>query len=456
MTLTRVIHNARRPVALAAMLLGVLMLAPRPAATQSAEDIRMTVGKSIVIDYPEDIRQVSTTDPAIADYAVITTREILVNAKKIGSTTIVVWSASDQRMFYNVTVELDVEPLRRMLRETFPNENIDVRTSGDSVSLNGLVSTQDVADRAAALAAVFAPTVVNNLQLPVPGIEQQVLLRVKFASLDRTKAQQYGINFFTNGALNVNGGYVSPIQSAGAAGTKQAFNIGGTFPTLNNFEATIQALQQQNILEILAEPNLVTSNGQEANFLVGGQFPVPVLQGGANSGAVTIQFKEFGIRLTFTPQITLNDTIKLNLLQEVSSLDYGNAVSIAGFLVPAIATRRAESVVELGDGQSFVVAGLLSNQERDQFAQIPVISKIPILGNLFKARTANNQQTELVMLVTPEITLPLDPGDPKPDVTMPNPFLQRMTPEQLDQGIKMQEEKRGAVDQPKQAIRASK
>lgn len=446
MTLTRVIKTARRPVAGAAALLAVLLLAPRPAATQSAEDIRMTVGKSIVIDYPEDIRQVSTTDPNIADYAVITTREILVNAKGLGSTTLVVWSSSDQRMFYNVTVELDIEPLRRMLRETFPNETIDVRTSNQSVSLNGMVSSQEVADRAAAIASVFAMTVVNNLQLPVPGVEQQVLLRVRFASLDRTKAQQYGIRFGTGSAFNVNG-----TLNAGDRNS----NITAVFPTLNDFNTAIDALQSQNILEILAEPNLVTSNGTEASFLVGGEFPVPVLQGGANSGAVTIQYREFGIRLRFTPTITPNDTIKLTLNQEVSSLDLSNGINISGFFIPALSTRRAESLVELSDGQSFVVAGLLNNQERDQFAQIPVISQIPILGNLFKTRTERKDQTELVMLVTPEITLPLNPNDPKPDVTMPNPFLQRMTPEQLQQGIKMQEEKRGAVDRPKQTIRAS-
>jgi pilus assembly protein CpaC len=423
MTLIGLIQNARRPVVVAATLLALTMLAPRPAATQGAEDIAMTVGKSIVIDYPADIRQVSTTDPEIADFSVISTREVLVNAKGLGSTTIVIWTAGDQRMFYNVTVSLDVEPLRRILRETFPGETIDVRTSGESVSLNGMVTTQEVAERAAALASVFAMTVVNNLQLPAPGIEQQVLLRVKFATLDRQRAQQYGVNFFTNGALNVNGGFVN----SGA----RNFSIGGIFPTLDDFQVAIQALQQQNILQILAEPNLVTSNGTEASFLVGGEFPIPVLQGGANSGAVTIQYREFGIRLRFTPTVTANDTIKLTLNQEVSSLDLANGLTIAGFFIPALSTRRAESFVELGEGQSFVVAGLLSNEERDQFSQIPVISKIPILGNLFKSREERKQQTELVMLVTPEITLPLNPNDPKPEVTMPNEFLDRVTPEDL-------------------------
>lgn len=432
--LLRVIKGARRPLGLAGALLALLALAPRPAATQSAEEIRLTIGKSIVIDYPENIRQVSTTDPNVADYAVITTREILINAKAQGSTTIVVWSASDQRMFYNITVEPDLEPMRRLLRETFPNETIDLRASGTSVSLIGTVSSQTVADRAATLVAGLGQNVVNNLQVPAAGVEKQVLLRVKFASLDRSRAEQLGINFFTNGAFNINGSPRDPVSAfpniTSGLNSSDA-NIRGVFPTLNDFQIALQALQQQNVLQILAEPNLVTSNGSEASFLAGGEFPVPTLQGGANSGAVTIQYREFGIRLRFTPVITPNQTIKLTLNQEVSSLDFSNAITLSGFLIPALTTRRAESSVELSDGQSFVVAGLLSNEERELFNRIPVISNIPILGNLFKNKNERRSQTELVLLVTPEITMPLNPNDPKPEVTMPNPFLERLRPEDV-------------------------
>lgn len=420
----RVLQNPAAAFAPTLLLMTSLLIASGlPARAQGAEELDLTVGMSIVIDYPEDIRQISTSDPDIIDVSAVTTRQILVHGRGLGSATMVIWTVNDQRMFYNASVSLNVDPLRRILRETFPEDAIEVSTSGETISLTGMAESQEIADRAATLAAAFAPTVVNNLLLPPPPIEQQVLLRVKFATLDRQKAQQLGIDFFTNGAFNVNGGFVSSGSSDP--------NIGGILSTLDNFQVAIEALQRDNVLQILAEPNLVTSNGQEANFLVGGEFPIPVLQGAGNTGAVTIQYKEFGIRLRFTPQITGNETIKLTLNQEVSSLDLANGVNLSGFFIPALSTRRAETLVELADGQSFVVAGLLSNEERDQFSQIPVISQIPILGNLFKSRQERKQRTELVMLVTPEITMPLGPNDPRPEIGFPNEFLPRLTPEEL-------------------------
>ena len=371
MTPIRVFNKAAsgqvRRVLFTAALLG---LAASRFQAQSAEDLRITVGKSIVIDYPGDIRQISTSNPEVVDASPVTTREILMSGKGLGSATMVVWSKADQRMFYNVTVELNLEPLRRILQETFPDEKIDIHSSRDSVSLNGMVSSKDVADRAVALAATFAKTVVNNLQVAAGAIEKQILLRVKFAELDRSRAQQFGVNFLSTGALNTigaistgqfNSGAVVP--GVGAAPTtltiSDALNIFAFRPDLN-IGAFIKDLETENVLQILAEPNLVTTNGKEANFLVGGEFPVPILQGGANSGAVTIQFKEFGIRLLFTPVMTGNKTIKLALRQEVSTIDFANAVSLQGFLIPALSTRRAETNVELSEGQTFVVAGLMA------------------------------------------------------------------------------------------------
>ena len=207
MTSIRVFDNAAggqiRRIVLTAALLG---LAAGTCLAQSAEDLRITVGKSIVIDYPGDIRQISTSNPEIVDASPVTTREILMSGKGLGSATMVVWSKTDQRMFYNVTVELNLEPLRRMLQDTFPDEKIDVHSSRDSISLNGTVSNKDVAERATALSATFAKTVVNNLPVAAGPIEKQILLRVKFAELDRSKAQQYGVNILSSGALNTIGG----------------------------------------------------------------------------------------------------------------------------------------------------------------------------------------------------------------------------------------------------------
>jgi pilus assembly protein CpaC len=284
--------------------------------------------------------------------------------------------------------------------------------------------------------------VVNNLYVAAGPIEKQILLRVKFAELDRSKAESYGINILSTGALNTVGGVGTEQFNSGALqpGTggapttisiTDALNIFALHPGNLNLASFIKALETDNVLQILAEPNLVTTNGQQANFLVGGEFPVPILQGGANAGAVTIQFKEFGIRLLFTPQITGNKTIKLALRQEVSTIDLSNAVSLQGFLIPALATRRAETSVELAEGQTYVVAGLMDRRETDAMNKIPVISSIPILGALFKSKIENKNNTELVMLVTPEVTEALGPNDPKPSPYFPRDFLKRIEPKDL-------------------------
>jgi pilus assembly protein CpaC len=283
------------------------------------------------------------------------------------------------------------------------------------------VSNKDVADRAAALAAVAAKTVVTNLTIPGPGIDDQIQLRVRFVELDRQRIQEAGIDFFVNGANNTFGGI----------GTGQ-FDFGSTFQVFSifnnlNVEARLKALQTQNVLQILAEPNLVTSNGKEANFLVGGEFPIPVLQN-TNGNSITIMFKEFGIRLRFTPIITPNGTIKLALAQEVSTIDTQNSITIAGFFIPALSTRRAETNVELQAGQTFLVAGLMDNRDTDAFQKIPGISSIPILGNLFKSKRENKANTELVMFVTPEIARPLPVGAPAPEFTFPREFLEHLNP----------------------------
>jgi len=402
---------------------------------QSAEELRLTVGKSVVIDYPSDIRQISTSSPEIVDASPVTTREILLHGKGLGNATLVVWSKTGERTFYNVTVDLNLDSLRKILKDSFPNEQIVPESSRDSLTLNGKVSSKEIADRAIALATTFAKTVVNNMELGVPPVEKQVLLRVRFAELDRTKAEEYGVNWFSQAGQT--GFYAStqqsPISSTTQAGSGQntltigsALNLFAFDPKLN-LGAFLQALQSENILQILAEPNLVTTNGKEAYFLVGGEFPVPVLQGGGNAGSVTVQFKEFGIRLRFTPVITGNRTIKLHLTQEVSTLDAADGVTFNGFVIPAISTRRAETDVELGEGQSFVVAGLLDNRDTESLSKLPFLGDIPVLGALFKSKTVKKSRTDLVMLVTPEVTQPLGPNDPRPEIAFPKDFLVRLT-----------------------------
>jgi len=424
------IQKAARAIA---SLAAVVVLTTGALPAQTAENLRLTLGKSIVVDYPEDVRQLSTTNPDVADVTVVTTREILVHAKGLGSTDIVVWSANNQRMFYNVAVELNVDSLRRVLRESFPNETIDVRTSGDSISLNGKVSSKEVADRAAALSAVAAKTVVSNLFIQIPGIDDQIQLRVRFVELDRQKVIEQGINIFSTGAANTfgtssTGQFSSPtIDSKTRTFTAQALNLFLFRPDIN-LGATIQDLETKNVLQILAEPNLVTTSGKEASFLVGGEFPIPIVQS-STSNSVTIQFKEFGIRLRFTPVITGNGTIKMDLHQEVSTIDSTNSITLNGFFIPALSTRRAETNVELKPGQTFLVAGLLDNRETKQLQKMPIIGDIPILGTLFKSRKENKSNTELVMFVTPEIILAQPAGTPIPEFKYPEPFLDLVNPD---------------------------
>ena len=418
----------------AATVLFVRML----SAQGGPEDVRLTVGKSIVIDYPAEIARISTSNADIADASPVTGREVLVHGKSYGTVTLVVWSKAGQRNFYNITVEQNLEPLRRLLKETFPSEDIHVQSSRDSLSLTGHVSSKDVADRATALATPFAKTVVNDVQVAEAPVEKQVLLRIKFAELDRSASNQFAVNLLSTGATNTIGSVstgqassTTPSSIGGGQATtfsiSNALNIFAFRPDLN-LGAFIQALEQKNLLQTLDEPTLMTTNGKEASFLVGGEFPIPVLQGGANSGAVTIQFREFGVRLTFTPTITSHNNIRLHVKPEVSALDYTNALSFNGYTIPALSSRKMETNIVLGEGQSFVIGGLIDNQVTETIAKIPGLASLPILGNLFKSRSLTKSDTELIVLVTPEITMPLEPGDMKPMPSMPRPFLVPVTP----------------------------
>ena len=432
-----------RVSALAALTTGI-------GLAQSGEELRMTVGKSVVIDYPADVRQIFTSNPEILDASPVTTREILVQGKGLGSATMVVWSKAGQRTFYNVNVELNLDPLRHLLKDTFPNEDIQTHSSRDSIALLGRVSNKDVGERAMTIAAGFGKTVINNMQVASPAVEKQILLRVKFAQLDRNKESQFGINLTgLAGQTQLGGGtgQFSPPAFTGSTaittlGTAvatagqslvsipAALSIFGFDPKLN-IGAFIKALETESILEILAEPNLVTTSGKEAYFLSGGEFPVPVLQGGSNAGAVTIQFREFGIRLRFLPVITDHHTIKMHLYQEVSTLDQADGVTLNGFQIPALATRKTDTDIELAEGQSFVVSGLVNNQEVDSYSKIPLLSSLPIFGALFKSKQEQRQRTDLLLVVTPEITEPLNPGQ-IPNIYMPKEFLVRMDPNSAD------------------------
>jgi pilus assembly protein CpaC len=415
----------RRAIGILVCLLAPLAL---PAPTP---ELKLMSGTSTVIDCAADIERISTGSPDVADAVSVSRREVLVQAKTPGLASIIVWSKGGGRTLYEIDVEQNLEPLRKLVEQTFPNEKIQVQGAHDSLSLTGLVSSQTVADRATALVAPWAKVVVNNLERSEA--EKQILLRVKFAELDRTAADSFGVNLVSAGAANTIGGtttgqFAAPslTQLTGSMGA----HIGGTTSTFSisnalnifafrpdlNLGAFISALETQGLMKILAQPNLVASNGKEASFLVGGEFPIPIVQGGPNVGAVTIQFKEFGIRLTFLPALTERNTIKLHVKPEVSSIDITNSVNLAGYTIPGLSTRRIDTEIELGEGQSFVIGGLLDDRVTQSLSQIPGLARLPVLGELFKSRQVNRSKTELIVMVTPEFTRPLNPDEPKPEL----------------------------------------
>ncbi len=417
----------------AALVLGAVTQPP-------AEEISLAAGGSAVIDYPEDIGRISTSSPETVDAVVVSRREVLLQAKSYGVSTIVVWSKNGRRDFYRVTVAINVEPVRKVLADSFPGEKIDVRAMRDALSLSGCVSSQTVADRAAALVAPFAKSVVNNLRVSTE-IEKQILLRVRFAELDRSASVNLGGSLISTGALNTVGSVTTGQfasaslnkiessrngQATGEFSISDTLNVFAFLPDLN-LAAVIKALQGRGVLQILAEPNLVTTNNKEANFLAGGEFPVPVVQGGGNNNAVTVQFREFGVRLSFLPVVTPHNTIKLHVKPEVSSLDYTNGVTLSGFTIPALSTRRMETDVELRPGQSFVIAGLIDDRVTETMQKIPGLAHIPVLGAFFKSKSESKTKTELVVLVTPEITDMQSAARPPSGPVMPLEFLPPQT-----------------------------
>jgi pilus assembly protein CpaC len=277
--------------------------------------------------------------------------------------------------------------------------------------------------------------VVNLLNVNVPASDPQILLKVRFASVDRSLEKQLGINFFSSGFGNVisgvsTGQYSPPSVSIPAAGTAavptitNSLNLFTFLPGLN-VGATLESLESKGIVQVLAQPNVLAANGKQASFLAGGEFPYPVVQGSASgaAGAVTIEFKEFGVRLNFIPTITPRGSIRLQVAPEVSSLDFSNAIEVSGFNVPAINTRKVKTEVELSDGQSFAIGGLLDNRDTETYEKIPFLGDIPILGKLFQSMQKTRNNTELIVIVTPEVVAPIQAGTALPELKYPTKFL---------------------------------
>jgi pilus assembly protein CpaC len=409
-------------------------LPPQSEQAQGSAPLRVMVGKSLLINTTERLRRISVTDDSIASVKPITPTQILVHGRTPGEVSLLIWDELERSRSFDLRVDVDVTACAEEEHRVFPDEQIAVTPSRAAIVLSGHVSTEDVAKRAGELAGAYSPKVINVLTFGPVGA-QEVLLQVKFAEVDRSALEQLGANFISTGAANTVGS--STTGQFGGVGTQSiSQTVGQSAPFTSNaslsnvlnlflfrpdihFGAIIEALQTKNLLQILAEPNLIAVNGKEASFLAGGQFPFPIVQPGAGFTAVTISFKEFGVKLLFTPVIMPNGNIHLKVAPEVSTLDFANALTISGFTVPALSTRKAETEFELQDGQSFVIAGLMDNRVTDIYNKVPGLGDIPILGAFFRSKSLQKSHSELMVLctvhrVSPSTETPTLPKDPKP------------------------------------------
>ncbi len=404
--------QAQQPVAVAgspgAMTGGPTAVAP------DATSVDLLVGRSTILNVGSAISRVSLTVPDVADAMVTAPTQLLIHGKTPGTISLFVWDRAGGIKTYEVSVRRDLTHLIAQLKELFPGEPVTVMGSGKDVVISGTVSSKYVIDKAAEVAAGYVEKkeyVVNLLKQIEGQASNQVMLRVRFAEVSRSALQELGASFVANGYKNDWFGRTSTQQFA--APDFDADRPGGLtfsdflnvflFNTKHGVGAVVKALQGKGLFQSLAEPNLIALNGKEASFLAGGEYPYPVVQSGGGTNAVTIMFKEFGVRLNFTPTVLGGDLINLKVRPEVSSLDFGNGVNISGFRVPALSTRRTETEVELQDGQTFAIAGLMNNSVSSQMSKIPGIGDIPVLGYLFRSRAYNKQQTELVVMITPHI-----------------------------------------------------
>jgi pilus assembly protein CpaC len=428
---------------------------PQPAASQAAassgldttNDLVVAAGKAVLVDCAQPIERIAVGSVDVAEATAVSPTEIMLNGKTPGETSLIVWQQGGERQFFNVQVHASnfavddrLDSLRRELRTELPGQTLRITSENGLIFLRGTVKDLTSSDRAVQIAST-AGKVVNLLYVNVPPAEPQILLKVRFASLDRTKLKELGLNIFSTGAANTVGSVTTqqfsppsvtpgaPASAGGAASaaTASVTNLLNLFvfrPDLN-LGATLAALEQNEVVQLLAEPNVLTENGKQGSILAGGQYPYPVVQGvsGSATAAITIQFKEFGVRLNFLPTITPRGTIRLQVAPEVSSLDFANGVTISGFTVPGVDIRRVRTEVELSEGQSFAIGGLLDNRETQTFSKIPFIGDVPVLGKLFQSINKTKTNTELIVIVTPEIVAPIPAGTALPQIKYPESFL---------------------------------
>jgi pilus assembly protein CpaC len=420
------------------------------ATHPQTRDITLLEGRGELITFHEDVTKVAISEPKVADAVVISPREVMVNAKGPGRATLVVWETGADPVRYEIYVTKDTaewDTFTKALSDS-AGSPISVTGTGETIVLSGKVKTAEDAKRLAGMAQTRAKTVINLLQSPPPAEPRQIMLQVKFAAIDRVALKQVGFNLFSTNpkmtGVTSTEQFTAPRLSQLTPGsTGQTVNFSDLLnlfvfrPDLN-IGATIKALQENDLLQILAEPNLITVEGKEASFLAGGSFPFPTITttptGGATAPVITVQFKPFGVKLEFTPTVTPQGSIDLKVAPEVSSLDFANAVTLQGFVIPALAQRRAETEVILKDGESFAIAGLIDNRVIETLMKVPGLGDLPILGKIFRSRSTQKSTDELLVVVTPHFVKALGPGEQFKPLDMPSTFLPVVPPGGVKKG----------------------
>lgn len=419
------------------------LAAAPPSQEVPPERLHLMVGRSLVITSPARLRRVSVADPNIADAIIVSPNQVLINGKTPGGVSLLLWDETDQSQAFDLTVDIDILGLSQKIREVFPQEPVKVEASKDLVMLSGRISSKEIADKILQVVSATSPKVISLMEIPGPPAAAEVLLEVRFAEVNRAAVEQLGANL-----ISVGSDPSGPRSTIGTTRTGQFGSVelrtletqsGGQLARtefrfadlLNifiyradiNLGATIRALEQKNLLQILAEPTLMTQMGKEASFLAGGEFPFPVIQSSVSGNAVTIQFKEFGVRLSFIPTPGADGKIHLKVRPEVSALDFSNALTLAGFLIPALSTRRVEAEMELMEGQSFAIAGLVDDRVIRSLQRVPLLGDIPVLGRFFRSRSVSKTKTELLVLVTPRLVKAYPAAERPAGPQFPAPFL---------------------------------
>ncbi len=421
------------------------------AALVEPVPLRLFVGRSTVVDIGLPIARVSLTSADVADALVTSSSQLLLHGKVPGTISMLVWDRGGSLRRYDVQVQRDLTRLTEQIQQLFPGEAIAVRGNGRDILLSGAVSSKEMAERAVSVAAGFVEKrdeVVSLLRVQeTPTRNRQVLLKVRFAEVSRSALTELGTSFFTGptGVKNTLGrvtteqfpapgftelkwgkksfDFGAPVTSAEGKFTFSDFLNLFLFSEKYDLGLMVRALQSRGLFQSLAEPNLVAESGKDASFLAGGEFPIPIAQGTGGSVAIAVQFKEFGVRLSFTPTVVGGDRVHLKVRPEVSMLDFNNAIELQGFRIPALSTRRTETELELRDGQTFAIAGLMNNTMNSTLRKIPGIGDIPILGQLFRSKAAQKNRTELVVMITPEILPDRSPGVTPTLPSLAEPFL---------------------------------